>query len=685
MRTILRVFSYLKRYPGMAMAQIGCAVGGTFLVLVLPTVTREIIDVIIPAKAWDRLTPSAMVVFGAFVLQNLFNSLRIRLNNSFEQKVIYDLRSDLYERLQRLPLRWFDNRPTGDIMTTVSEDIPAVERVLIDGIEQGLVAVLQIIIVAAFMFYADATLAWTAMLPMPLLALGAVLYTRSSRDRHRRVRVASSGMNSLLHDNVSGMRQIKAYAMEKEEHFRFNESSGALKNATLHLMHVWSIYRPTMALMKDLGTLIVLWFGARAIMHGNMKPGDLTAFLLLARLFYDPVEQLHSLNQMIQAGRAAGERVFGIMDAEEEHGIDDGLTLSNVKGHIRYANVGFSYTGKLPTVHGITIDAQPGQTIALVGPTGAGKSTLINLLTRFYEYDEGTLTIDDTQVKSISKASLRRHIGYVTQESFLFNGTVRDNLLIGKRDATVAELWSALESANAAEFVNRLPNQLDTHVGERGIKLSVGEKQRISIARALLRNPPILLLDEATASVDTETERQIQEALERLRPTRSAGSPRCRTIREEARPTPSRELFSPVRLASVPRQVSRSARTRPPSPLRSPSRLRRGICRAQPSTRVLLPRQRPAANRATSPTPAAVWCNRMSACRARSTCPRPAERRKRSRGGHSRISPAQLPTLRSDPMHRSLDFKPTLPPSPDCTSRHRPLTPIPQETGRVEP
>ncbi|MBK8040568.1 MAG: ABC transporter ATP-binding protein [Verrucomicrobiaceae bacterium] len=522
MRTILRVFSYLQRYPGMAVAQIGCAVGGTLMVLVLPSVTREIIDVTIPAKAWERLAPSAMLVLGAFVLQNLFNSLRIRLNNSFEQKVIYDLRSDLYERLQRLPLRWFDNRPTGDIMTTVSEDIPAVERVLIDGIEQGLVAVLQIVIVAGFMFYADATLAWTAMLPMPFLALGAVLYTKSARDRHRKVRTASSGMNSLLHDNVSGMRQIKAYAMEKEEHARFNEGSGALKDATLHLMHVWSIYRPSMALLKDMGTLIVLWFGARAIMHGNMKPGDLTAFLLLARLFYDPVEQLHSLNQMIQAGRAAGERVFGIMDAEEEHGIDDGVTLGEIKGHIRYENVGFSYSGKLPTVHGITIDAQPGQTIALVGPTGAGKSTLINLLTRFYEHDEGSLTIDGIPVKSISKSSLRRRIGYVTQESFLFNGTVRDNLLIGKREATEDELWSVLESANASEFVKRLPNQLDTHVGERGIKLSVGEKQRISIARALLRNPPILLLDEATASVDTETERQIQEALERLMKQRTS-------------------------------------------------------------------------------------------------------------------------------------------------------------------
>lgn len=520
--SVFRVLTYLRRYPGMAAAQLACAIGGVLMVLVLPSVTRTIIDDIVPHQAWERLTPCGLLVLGAYIAQNLFNSLRIRLNNSFEQLVIFDLRSDLYQRLQRLPLKWFDNRPTGDIMTTVSEDIPSVERVLIDGVEQGLVAVLQIIIVAGFMFYTNPTLTWTAMLPLPLLMLGAILYTKSARERHRRVRKASSGLNSLLHDNVSGMRQIKAYAMEQEEHERFNESSSALKDATLHLMHVWSIYRPSMSLLKDTGTVIILWFGARAIMTGTMKPGDLTAFLLLARLFYEPVEQLHSLNQMIQAGRAAGERVFGIMDSEEEAGINDGAAINSVRGHIRYDNVGFSYTGKLPTVHGITIDAQPGQTIALVGPTGAGKSTIINLLTRFYEHDEGELTIDGTPVKQISKSSLRKQIGYVTQESFLFNGTVRANLLIGKRDSTEAELWSVLESANAAEFVRRLPQQLDTHVGERGIKLSVGEKQRISIARALLRNPPILLLDEATASVDTETERQIQEALERLMQQRTS-------------------------------------------------------------------------------------------------------------------------------------------------------------------
>ncbi len=522
MSTTLRVLAYLRRYPLMATGQLVCAIGGTLMVVVFPSITRAIIDEVVPAKDWSRLYQLCGFAMGAYALQNLFNSLRIRLNNTFEQRVIYDLRSDLYERLQRLPLRWFDNRPTGDIMTTVSEDIPAVERVLIDGIEQGLVAVLQIIVVGIFMVRADTTLALAALIPIPFLALGAVFYTKSARDRHRGVRTASSGMNSLLHDNVSGMRQIKAYAMEPAEHARFNESSGALRSASLHLMHVWSIYRPSMAFLKDLGSVIVLFFGARALLEGRIEKGDLAAFIMLSRFFYDPIEQLHSMNQLVQAGRAAGERVFNILDAEEELGIDTGRALGDVRGHIVYQDVGFSYTGKLPTVHGICIEALPGQTIALVGSTGAGKSTIINLLTRFYEHDEGSLTIDGQEVKDISKSSLRQHIGYVTQESFLFNGSVRDNLRIGKRDANEEELWAALAAANAYDFVKLLPKQLDTHVGERGIKLSVGEKQRISIARALLRNPPILILDEATASVDTETERQIQSALERLMQQRTS-------------------------------------------------------------------------------------------------------------------------------------------------------------------
>ena len=515
MKVILRVFAYVGRYPGLAAAQLACAVVATLMVVVFPRLTREIMDVVIPQGQMDRLPGLVLLGLGAYFLQDLLTSLRIQINNTFEQKVIFDLRSAIYERLQRLPLRWFDNRPTGDIMTTVSEDIPAVERVLIDGIEQGVIAILQIVVVGVFLFRTNTMLAWTALAPVPLLAAGALVYTRTSRARHRRVRRASSAMNSLLHDNIAGMRQIKAYAMEREEHARFNRASDTLRRATLHVMRVWALYRPGMTFVNNVGFVLVLWFGGNALFKKQIGLGELTMVLLLLRSFYEPVGQLHALNQLFVAGRSAGERVFEILDAEEERDTDAGRTLERIAGHIVYDHVHFSY-GNVPTVHDICLEAKPGQTIALVGPTGAGKSTLINLLTRFYEYDSGAILLDGAPVHELNKSWLRRSIGYVTQESFLFNGTVRDNLLIGKRAATDEELWTALGSANAKHFVESLPEGLDTRVGERGIKLSVGEKQRVSIARALLRNPPILLLDEATASVDTGTERQIQEALDEL-------------------------------------------------------------------------------------------------------------------------------------------------------------------------
>ena len=522
MSTTLRVFNYTKRYPWLSLAQLSCAIVSTLLVIVFPQVTRIIIDDVIGKEQHELLWPMVGLALLAFLGRDGLNSARIFLNNTFEQKVIFDLRSELYSKIQRLRLTWFDNKPTGDVMTRVAEDVTAMERVLIDGIEQGLVAVLQIGVIASVMFYMDAKLAAMSLLPIPFLVLGASLYTRTAHKRYQGVRKATSAMNSLLHDNIAGIRQIKAYTMEEAEHARFNKASDRLRQASLVVMRAWAMYNPSMTFLASTGLVLVLGFGGQAAIEGRIEPGALAAFVLMLQLFYDPVNRLHSLNQLIQSGRAAGERVFEILDTEDEPGMNDGATLGAVCGEIDFRNVGFSYTEKMPTLAGVSIKAEAGQTIALVGQTGAGKSTIINLLTRFYEYDSGEILIDGQVVSSLNKTSLREQIGYVTQESFLFNDTVRENLRIANREATDEAMWEALRIANATPFVKRLSDQLDTVVGERGVKLSVGEKQRISIARALLKNPPILLLDEATASVDTETERIIQEALERLMTSRTS-------------------------------------------------------------------------------------------------------------------------------------------------------------------
>ena len=533
MKTVWRVFAYLKRYPRLAAGTLACAIMGTLMVIVFPSVTKWIIDDVVRANRPDKLLPLILLAVVAFLVQHFFNSLRIILNNTFEQKVIFDLRSDLYSHIQLLPLRWFDNRATGDLMTRVIEDVNSVERVLIDGIEQGVVAVLQIVIVVAVMFYWNAKLALLALVPLPLLIVGALAYTLTAHRRYRLQRRAASNINALLHDNLAGVRQIKSFAREREEHARFNRASDQLRHATLVVMRTWAIYSPSMSMFEAIGALLVLGFGSHAVLTGSLQLGDLVGILMLMAFLYDPISRLHQLNQLVQAGRAAGERVFEILDEDAEPGVvagggDPGIATidrgysARIIGDIRYEDVSFSYVDGLSALRHISFHALPGTTTALVGATGAGKSTLVNLLVRFYEFDSGQIYVDEKPVREYDLRTLREVIGVVTQESFLFNGSIRENLLMGKPTATAAELWRAVDAANARQFIERLPQGLESVVGERGVKLSVGEKQRLSIARALLKDPPILILDEATASVDTATERLIQEALEHLMANRTS-------------------------------------------------------------------------------------------------------------------------------------------------------------------
>ena len=524
---VRRVGVYLLPYKLMALGTIGFALLSLAAAFTYPKLTQHVIDEVITKKNADSLAPVMGLLIGAFFLRELFTGIRIRLNNELEQKVILDLRRDVYARLQRLPVGWFDQRASGDLMTRVIEDVNAMERLLIDGTEQGTVAVLSIVGVLTILFWTNPLLAGVALAPLPLLIGGALWYTLTAHKRYRVQRQAASAMNALLMDNLQGIRQIKSFGRERHEDARFGARAEDLRQGTLTVMRAWAIYSPAMAFASSLGIGLVLWFGGTQVLAGKMTVGELVQFLLYLALFYEPIGRLHGLNQMLQSARAASERVFDIMDATAEcrtsvqaqPASNSQFAIRNSqlpRGEVRYTDVGFQYSADRVVLKAISLHARPGQMTALVGPTGAGKSTLVNLLPAFYEATSGRVFIDGVDIRELPLETLREHISFVAQEPFLFNGTLRENILYGRLDASDADLHAAAKAANCHDFITRLTDGYDARVGERGVKLSVGEKQRVSIARALLKNAPILILDEATASVDTQTEKLIQEALERL-------------------------------------------------------------------------------------------------------------------------------------------------------------------------
>ena len=515
---IRRVSSYLWPYKGLALATIACAIVSLLCAFAFPRLTQYIIDDVIYAGDTSQLNYAILILIAAFFLRDFFNSIRIQVNNHFEQNVVFDMRREVYARLQRLPLHYYDKRASGDLMTRVIEDVNAVERLLIDGTEQGTVSIISILGVLTILFLTNPILAGIAMIPIPLLVIGAMWYTLTAHKRYRKQRQAASAMNSLLMDNLQGVREIKAFGKEKHEDNRFTDRAEAMRQGTLTIMRAWAFYNPSMSFVAATGTGLVLWIGGGQIMNSQMSVGELVAFLFYLALFYEPISKLHGLNQMLQSARAGGERVFDILDSTEERkNLEKLKPLPNkVIGEVKYSGVIFDYNKDKSTLKNINLLAKPGQMIALVGPTGAGKTTLINLLPAFYETSQGEITIDGQNISETSLESLRKNISTVNQEPFLFNGTVGENISYGNLNANQNEIIEAAKAANCDVFINELPEGFNTKVGERGVRLSVGEKQRISIARALLKDSPILILDEATASVDTATERLIQQALERL-------------------------------------------------------------------------------------------------------------------------------------------------------------------------
>lgn len=519
---LLRLLRRTGRYRGRAILVFVLAVIGAALVLVLPAIAKQFTDVVIEEKRHDLVIPTALVGLGAIVLRQLLLSLRSLAAQSLDARLVHDLRVELYDKLQRLPVRWFDKNASGEVMSRVADDVPAMDRVIVEGLDTALAAILQFTLILAALFWQDWKLALVTVAPLPVIGLITFYYSRFSEPRWRESSEASAALHSQLHDSLSGIRQIKVYTDEPEALNRFEEASHTSRRKYMRVMKGQAIVWPGISMLAECGIIAMVAFGAWRVINGEITKGDLFYFLFAWGFIFDPISKINPLTQVFNRGLVSAKRVFEILDRPEEKNLVEGDRPDTVRGAIRFEDVSFSYDDETPAIEQVTFDAAPGQTIALVGPTGAGKSTLLHLLARFYEPNSGRILLDGQPLDTLSKEWLRDHTGYVTQESFLFNTTLRENLLLAKHDASDEELWSVLKSANVEDFVRELPEGLDTLAGERGIRFSGGEKQRLSIARALLKNPPILLLDEATSALDNETERLVQEALEHLRSERTS-------------------------------------------------------------------------------------------------------------------------------------------------------------------
>ncbi len=521
MTILLRILRHTFRYPLQSGISLLMAIACTVLVLVLPGITMQFIDVIIAKKRPDLIIPTAAVGIGAIFLRQALFTLRTFFNNALELKLTHLIRVELYDKLQRLPVKWFDSNSSGEIMSRVANDVPTTNRIIIEGVDQALAAVMQFLIVMAYMFYHSWQLTLVTLIPLPFIAILTAWWSRRSEPMWRESSEASSALNAILHDNLSGIRQIKAYTVEPQALETFDKASRKVGEKTMNVMRGQSVVWPGVSFIAESGIILMVAFGAWAALQGQIQPGVVVSFIVAWGFLFDPVSRINTLAQTFTRGIVSAERVFKIIDTPDETNLTTGIRPATLSGHVRFENVSFSYSDEAPTIDGLTLEALPGETIALVGATGAGKSTVLNLLTRFYDPTDGQIFIDGTPLDQVSKEWLRDQLGYVTQESFLFNTTLRENLLLAKQDATDEEIWTALAAANAADFVHASPEGLDTLAGERGSRFSGGEKQRLSIARALLKNPPLLLLDEATSALDNHTERLVQEALENLRSDRT--------------------------------------------------------------------------------------------------------------------------------------------------------------------
>ncbi len=521
MKTFRRLFTYLVPYRIFLAVGLGAAVFATLLQLGPPYLIKIIIDKVLVQKNLPLLNYLILALIGLYFLRSGLVALRVIYVNKVQQGLIFDLRNKAHHHLQRLSLSYFEKRQSGRIVSRVVNDVEALQAIVSTGVVTLVIALVTLFGSLIILIHLNPKLTLLAMIPIPGLAFLVTTFSKKAHKGYRRMRRSLADVNALLQENIAGIREIKSFRQESLRQEKFALKGGGYYQANMAVIRIWSVFFPLIMLLSALGTVIVLWYGGRAVISGDLTIGGLVAFVSYLGLFYTPINQLNQVNNIFQHGRAAGERIFAIIDAVPEVKEKKKAVASNLplKGKVKFNNVSFSYdTGKKKKeiLHQITFTANPGELLAFVGASGSGKSTIVSLIPHFYNIDDGSITIGNHDIRNLKLKYLRQNIGMVLQEPFLFNGTVLENIRFGKPGASKEEIVEAAKIANAHNFIQELEFGYETEVGERGVKLSGGEKQRLTIARVVLKNPPILILDEATSSVDSEAEILIQEALERL-------------------------------------------------------------------------------------------------------------------------------------------------------------------------
>jgi ATP-binding cassette subfamily B protein len=525
-QVLWRILGYLRPYRRQTLLVSLLMLSTTLLSLVSPYLTRPLMDRVLapegtPAPVEVRLRWLALLVLGmlaAQVLSQTVGILRGRMVVWLGTNLGNDLRSRLYEHLQRLSLRFFDKRPTGTLIARVTRDTESLENVIMEGAQFFVANILLLVGIGIVLFTMNWRLTLLILIPVPVVAfLSRWFWERIHRvwDRYWHAR---QQITAVLNDSLAGIRVVRAFAQEPQEVQRFAGQSRNLFTTELRAERTWATFFPVMWFLISTGTLIVWYVGGRQMVAGtDMTIGKLTAFVAYLGMFYGPLQFLSRLADYLARSLAAAQRVFEILDhAPDVPDAADAAPLPRIEGRVEFRQVTFGYDAHKPVLQQFALDVRAGEMIGLVGHSGAGKSTTINLLCRFYDPQEGEVRIDGVDVRRIAQHDLRSQIGVVLQDTFLFNGTIAENIGYAKPGATREEVMAAAKTANAHDFIVQKPDGYDTAVGERGQALSAGERQRVAIARAVLHNPRILILDEATSSVDTDTERQIQEAIARL-------------------------------------------------------------------------------------------------------------------------------------------------------------------------